>query len=209
MHLFSAENSKRILAVIVLTLGVGVIVVIFWKHEVKYALPTPVPVDYTPVLVGESIALPPSLKPNWSYFLHFYNPDCPCSRFNAKHIRTLTGNYRDSIRFLIVVPTTAALLVAKDELGADLSFIVDDNKSIANACGVYSTPQAAIIAQDGKLFYRGNYNRTRYCTTRASNFAELSLIALLNDQHPPTFGLLATQSYGCELNSNREELEFF
>jgi Domain of unknown function (DUF6436) len=143
-----------------------------------------------------------------SYFLHFYNPDCPCSRFNARHIKSLLRSYNDSTAFIIVVPSSEFIEKVKDEFGDDLIVKADTDGSIAQACGVYSTPQAAIIDSNSKLFYRGNYNQSRYCTTRASNFAELSLIALLNNQPPPSFGLLATQSYGCEL-SKTSELEFF
>ena len=108
----------------------------------------------------------------------------------------------------IVVPNQQALTKAQREFGQQ-NFVVDENNAIAQACGVYSTPQAAIVDYDAKLFYRGNYNRSRYCTARATNFAELSLLALLNNQPSPSFGLLATQSYGCELDDSDNTFELF
>lgn len=205
----SSESYRKVFAVLILVIGVTAIVFIFWKQEMKYALPAKVPDQYLPVLPGQKVDLPSSLRQGSAYFFHFYNPDCPCSRFNAQHIQSLIRNYGDSIRFTIVIPDASALDLAKEELGADLNFISDTDHTIAKACGVYSTPQAAIIDREGKLFYRGNYNRARYCTTRASNFAELSLIALINKQPAQVFGLAATQAYGCELHDPESDIELF
>lgn len=198
---------RKGLAIVVLCLACIAIAFIFWKQELKYLQPTSVPANYVAVPVGKDVALPPALTPGTSYFLHFYNPDCPCSRFNAKHIQSLIRSYHDSIRFVIVLPQHASVAEAKDKFGEDMNYLSDTEDRIARSCGVYSTPQAAIVTAKGKLYYRGNYNRSRYCTSRATNFAELSLIALLSKQPAPAFDLVATQSYGCELPAN--EIEFF
>lgn len=191
---------KKIFVVFLLILCSGSVVYIFWNEQIKYSQPTAVPADYIPITPGDSITLPASLKRNIPYFFHFYNPDCPCSRFNAKHIQSLITNYSSDIQFIIVVKDNHDLDAAKDKFGEDLKYITDPHQEIARACGVYSTPQAVIITKDHLLYYRGNYNQSRYCTTRATNYAELSLLALLNNQPRPEFGLLATQSYGCELD---------
>lgn len=192
----------------VLLACLGGIGYIFWKQELQYSLPTPVPKDYKSVAVGETVSLPASLQKQQAYFLHFYNPECPCSRFNAQHIKLLIKNYNSQVKFVIVVPSIKAKEKAVSEFGDDLTIFTDAQETIAQACGVYSTPQAAIIDINGKLFYRGNYNASRYCTTRATNFAELSLVALLSHQPAPALGLLATQSYGCELGK-QSDLVFF
>lgn len=181
---------------------------VFWQQELKYQLPTPVPAQYMPVSMG--VTIDKTLLPAGSaYFLHFYNPDCPCSRFNANHVKSLIRQFSDSVSMYIVVPSHQDLSKAQSEFEGQ-NFIVDETNAIANACGVYSTPQAAIIDHTGKLYYRGNYNRSRYCTAKASNFAELSLVALLNRQASPAFGLMATQSYGCEWNDpDKNDFELF
>jgi hypothetical protein len=182
----------------------------FWNQEIKYQLPTSVPSDYRAVSTGSLVLLPSEFTKGQSWFLHFYNPDCPCSRFNARHLKSLIRAYADSVSIVIVVPSQNDVTKARKELGENLQIWVDVDSSVAQSCGVYSTPQAAIIDNGGKLFYRGNYNRSRYCTARATNFAELSLIALLNHQQPPVFGLLATQSYGCEwANQSVTDVELF
>lgn len=175
------------------------IAILFWRQELKYQLPTPIPKDYREVAVGQQVMLPPRFVKTKAHFIHFYNPDCPCSRFNAQHLNSLIGEYKDSISIVVVVPAATEIAKARSTFGDVVGIVADDNGTIAEACGVYSTPQAAIIDKDGNLYYRGNYNTARYCTSRATNFAELSLIALINNNPPPAFGMLATQSYGCGL----------
>lgn len=199
-HYMSISIRISILIIILAIILLG-ISGLFWTQELRYQLPTPLPAGYKEVSIGAHVALPAALGEGTAHFLHFYNPDCPCSRFNAKHLRSLIGEYNDSIRITIVVPHIRDLKSAEAEFGNQINLFVDNNRVVASACGVYSTPQAAIVRRDGKLYYRGNYNVSRYCSARATNFAELSLIALLNNQPSPSFGLSATQSYGCELTS--------
>jgi hypothetical protein len=185
------------------------IAVLFWQQELKYHLPTPVPSNYHFVAVGSLVDVS-TLPRAHSFFLHFYNPDCPCSRFNARHLKSIIHSYADSVSFVIVVSGEEAYRKASEEFN-DVKIVVDQHGALARACGVYATPQAAIIDADGKLYYRGNYNKSRYCTSRATNFAELALIALLSHQPSPVFGLLATQSYGCvwEPEKNEDQLVTF
>ncbi len=181
---------------------------VFWQQELKYQLPTPVPAQYAAVPAGAPVNR--TLLPRGSaYFLHFYNPDCPCSRFNARHIHSLIRQFSDSVSMYIVVASQVDVSKAQREFGAE-KILVDSDNAIARMCGVYSTPQAAIIDHNGNLYYRGNYNRSRYCTAKASNFAELSLVALLNRQPSPAFGLMATQAYGCEWSDpDKNDIELF
>jgi hypothetical protein len=200
----------RNIAVVLILAGCAAgISFLFWQQELKYQLPTPLPKNYVSVEIGKAVELPQNFKSGVSYFLHFYNPDCPCSRFNARHLKSLIRTYADSVKIVVIV-SPDNIAKAKKEFGEGLTICADRNESIAKSCGVYSTPQAAIIDSDGKLYYRGNYNSSRYCTSHATNFAELSLIAMLNHQPSPLFGLLATQSYGCELiNQQNGEVELF
>ena len=80
---------RKGLAIVVLCLACMAIAFIFWRQELKYLQPTSVPHNYVAVPIGKDVALPAALAPGTSYFLHFYNPDCPCSRFNAKHIQSM------------------------------------------------------------------------------------------------------------------------
>ena len=205
--ILSANRRLRIaIALGLLVIGSMSIGFTFWNQEMRYRTSTPVPENYSPVPTGTAVNLPSELKKGKAWFLHFYSPDCPCSRFNAQHLRKLIGTYNDSVSIAVVVPSTDDVDRARKSFGDRTTIITDSEGAIALACGVYSTPQAAIVDRQGKLYYRGNYNVSRYCTSRATNFAELSLLALLNNQPSPQFGLLATESYGCSLEQEEPTL---
>ena len=195
------------LAITGLILSASGIGAIFWKQELRYQLPTPVPTNYNSIALGQAIALPDDFKKGTAYFVHFYNPDCPCSRFNSRHVKSLIRAHEDSIQMVIVVPDEQSFSKARNEF-EDIPIVIDYQESIVQATGVYSTPQAVIVDQHHRLYYRGNYNKSRYCTAKATNFAELALVALLNQQPSPQFGLIATQSYGCEWGKE-SEIELF
>ncbi len=181
----------------------GVIITLFWKQEVIYALPTPVPANYKSLVIGQDVKLPFTLKEkNKPIFLHFFNPDCPCSKFNIQHFKTLVHEYGNQVIFFVVVetPNTAySSYQIKNKFDLDIPVIMDPDKKIAGACGVYSTPQAAIIDVTNKLYYRGNYNRARYCTDNKSDYAQMALDSLVKGMARPEFTLMATRSYGCAL----------
>jgi len=198
---------RSLLCIIALLFCFGGIAGIFWHQEYRYSLPTPVPSDYRPVLVGQSVTATTDL-PDGPLFLHFYNPDCPCSRSNSKHLKTLIRSYQDSVQLFIVVPSEEAKEKAQQEFGIELQYAIDSNGKLAATYGVYSTPQAVLVDRQGKLYYRGNYNKSRYCTVRATNYAELALIALLNNSAPPQFDFYATESYGCELQTDENKIQF-
>ena len=76
-----------------------------------------------------------------------------------------------------------------------------DPGPLAHAVGIYSTPQAAVLDADGGLFYQGNYNLTRYCRDRETEFARLALERLRLGAPAPQFVSAATVAYGCPLPS--------
>ena len=179
----------------------GGIAAIFWHFEWAYALPTPVPKNYKAVNTGAKIRLPFKTDSlNKPVFLHFFNPDCPCSRFNITHFKSLVKQYREKVAFIVVVINSEKEYSNKDIQGKfGLNIPVYFDRGIADACGVYSTPQAAIISTDNKLFYRGNFNKSRYCTDKKSNYAQMALDSLLNKKYNPVFSPFAIKAYGCEL----------
>jgi hypothetical protein len=188
-----------------LTLFLGV-VSLFWYKELKYALPTPIPHNYVIVKPGAEIVLPSKLSAyqDKPLFLHFFNPDCPCSRFNIDHVRRLIGQYGDKARFVIILLTNKKYTEKEIQTRFDIRVPVLRDSSIALLCGVYSTPQAVIIDNQHKLFYRGNYNQSRYCTNRNSNYAQIALEALLKNNYSIEFNPLAVRAYGCQLPNCRK-----
>ena len=184
----------------------GAIGFIFWRYEVRYGLPNPVPANYHDVQRGALIQLPasaqmlqtPGKKP---LFLHFFNPDCPCSRFNMPQFKALVGEYEDKVDFAIVIMSPATFTPAQIQrkFGLPHPIPVLRDSAIAAACGVYSTPQAVLIDASGRLYFRGNYNRSRYCTDERTGFAKQALDGLLHGDYSLTFSPQALKAYGCQL----------
>lgn len=174
---------------------------LFWYNEFVYHLPTPIPKNYKPVSTGTLIRFNGALNDDHSkpLFLHFFNPDCPCSRFNADNFKALVREYGNNVNFVVVVinnkPYTVEAIQRK--LGISLPVLFD--ASLATACGVYSTPQAALLDPEHRLYYRGNYNQARYCTDEKTSYAKIALTSLLQNHSRPLFGQLALTAYGCGL----------
>jgi len=206
---------KAVLAFILLAILAG-IVSIFWYQEFQYLLPTPVPKNYQVVLPNTVIRFQDSTlltqqhsKPK---LLHFFSPTCPCSRFNLKHFLSLKRKYGSEVDFYVVLADPKKVTSAKYMLDTDMTILVDEGDLLAKACGVYSTPQAAVIQTNNQLYFRGNYNRSRYCTDKNTNFVQMALDSLLDHKSPPQFIELATQSYGCSFSdqdSLKNEFSFF
>jgi hypothetical protein len=94
--------------------------------------------------------------------------------------------------------------VIEQNLSLGVPYLLDASGKTAEKCGVYSTPQAVILTPEHELYYRGNYNRARYCTDKNSNFTQMALDSLLAGNPPPVFNISATRAYGCELPANEE-----
>jgi len=197
---------KKLLVILLLCSTGSTMAYMFWNQELKYIRPTPVPDNYKPVAVRQTVDIHSYItySADSAIYLHFFNPDCPCSRFNLNHFNTLVKSFGNRVRVCAVIPAYADLQRAKDMIGNNgITVIQDTDNTLTTACGVYSTPQAVIIDANEKLYYRGNYNKSRYCTTRESNYAEMALAALVKGEQPPYFNTLATQAYGCQLPSNQ------
>lgn len=176
------------------------VIFLFWRNEWVYALPTPVPAGYTPVKTGTPVLLPAALPMagNKPIFLHFFNPDCPCSRFNMPYFASLAARYGQQASFAIVLTTGKHYTEEEIQHRFHITVPVLTDTSLAAACGVYSTPQAVILNGYRQLHYRGNYNKSRYCTNAQTNYAEIALNALLSHT-VVSFAPEATKAYGCEL----------
>jgi hypothetical protein len=178
--------------------GVGAL---FWYNELIYHLPTPVPSNYKPVYVGETIPLKGALNADHSkpLFLHFFNPDCPCSRFNISNFQSLVKRYGSQVNFAIVIMSNKTFTAKTIQDKFDLNIPVLFDASIAVSCGVYSTPQAVLLNKEHQLYFRGNYNSSRYCTNEKTSFAKIAIAGLLADRTQLAFSPLALKAYGCTL----------
>ena len=187
------------MATVWLTILMAAIFGLFWNSQLVYSLPTPVPAGYHDVHTGEKIILGKRLDFNGHkpVFLHFFNPDCPCSRFNIDHFKTLVKNYDSKVDFAVVLMTNKSCTPAQIQKRFGITVPVIADPTLATACGVYSTPQAVLINTDQQLYYRGNYNKTRYCTDPKTSYATIALEDLLHQKKITPLGKFALKAYGC------------
>jgi hypothetical protein len=191
---------KKVMAISWLLILLSGMVALFWYNDWKYQLPTPVPKNYKPASTGKLIPLNAQFNNNRKpVFLHFFNPDCPCSRFNITQFKSLVKEYSGEVDFMVVVmsPKTFTAEAIQDKFDLDIPVLFDP--ALATACGVYSTPQAALLDSRHRLYYRGNYNSSRYCTDEKTNYAKIAVRSLLLKQTELVFSPLALKSYGCSL----------
>lgn len=177
---------------------IGVVGLTFWNQEIKYLTPTPKPKNLKSIQYGDSVDLTAfGIENNRRAFLHFYNEDCPCSRFNRSEFENLVIKYHNDIDFYIVNQGTD-----ESEINTkSVTTIVDKNGKLADVLGIYSTPQAVLI-DNSRIFFKGNYNKARFCTATKTKYASIAIEALLNGTPLPDFPQLAFIAYGCELPSH-------
>ncbi|MEO6285713.1 MAG: thioredoxin fold domain-containing protein [Dyadobacter sp.] len=190
-----------VLVIMWLTLLLSAVGALFWYHDWIYQLPTPIPANYKPVSIGTPIDLNKKIpqQPGRPVFLHFYNPQCPCSKFNRAHFQSLVRRYGKDIDFVVVVLSDKKYSAEEVQEKVGLAIPVVFDASVATQCGVYSTPQAALLDNEQKLYYRGNYNASRYCSDEKTAYAQIAIQGLLQRQPLPMLSAKALQSYGCTL----------
>ncbi len=182
---------------------------LFWEQEVKYALPTPIPTNFVDIEIRQTIDLSNYIEINQgkNTLLHFFSDNCACSRFNMKEFERLAKKYEDDIDFFVVIQSDKQedLEEFKSDYELDILTILDKDGSISDICGIYATPQAVIIDEQSKLYYKGNYNKARFCTRKETRFVQVALDNLLQGEElPPYVELAVTQPYGCTLPSDEE-----
>jgi hypothetical protein len=182
----------------------------FWYQDWRYSWPTPRPDGLEQPAVGTHLDLDailehrPAVRPIW---IHVVNTACPCSRFNVDHVRSLVRQFGNRVTIVALVqgdddPRT--LLKSFAELHLPVAVVADPGGRLAARLGVYSTPQAVLTTADGRLYFRGNYNSSRYCADRRTEFARIALEAMLAGAPLPAMPPEALVAYGCPLPPRRQ-----
>jgi hypothetical protein len=207
-------GATRVRLVVVLTVAftcLSLTAAAFWYGDYRYELPTPKPLGLVQAARGTRLPADrwlgeraPALRERPIIF-HFFNPDCPCTRFNVDHVRALNARFGSHVAFIAVAQTDASddeLSKAIDDLALGFPYLVDRDGRMAAEAGVYSTPQAVLVNERRELLYRGNYNVSRYCTDPRTEFVRIALESLTTkgNQTPPD-----TPAYGCVLPSTSPE----
>jgi hypothetical protein len=171
-----------------------------------------VPANFVNVKVGDTVDLRPDLQIRKNNFalLHFFNFDCPCARFNMKEFERLAHLYKDSIDFFVVIQSedddAAERFQQKYDL--DIATVIDKKGMLSDKCGIYATPQAVILDQNSVIYFKGNYNRARFCTKKETRFVEMAIGYLMKKEPLPLFMQYAVgDPYGCSLPSDETDTD--
>lgn len=203
----SIRLSRRVLAALAVNAAlVALIARAFWVTDWQYSLPTPRPEGLVQIPVGSRPPLPSVIaalrRQDRPLAINFANPKCPCTEFNLEQVRQLQQRFGGKVDFVTVLESRS------DSAGAEKEFrsmhlrmpvVYDREGDVSAALGVYGTPQAAILDSRGRLYFRGNYNQSRYCTEESSEYVRLALIALAEGRALPALPAEATIAYGCPL----------
>ena len=174
---------------------------LFWYHEWKYSLPTPVPENYHPLQVGEhvDVARKFNLATNKPLLIHFFNPECPCSRFNVPHFKSLVKKYSEEINFAVVIINKSRSYTGS-EIQDKYDFTVQAlfDQSIADSCGVFPPSKAVLLMAEVGFHYRATIIKG-YCINKNSNYAEMAIDSLLGLHSYPICSQCGVKAYGCRL----------
>ncbi len=129
--------------------------------------------------------------------LHFWDPDCACSRFNNRHVRELIATYEPKgFRFMIVPRTNSAEQEqalrekAKREFGAvEVVFIQDAQLDIP------SSPAVLVLNRGLNLTYFGPYSNSAICSARTGRLVEAILDDIVQGREPAP--KVSTLAHGC------------
>ncbi|HEU0122443.1 MAG TPA: hypothetical protein VFQ91_18070 [Bryobacteraceae bacterium] len=123
------------------------------------------------------------------------------------HVRELQLRYGRGIRFVAVLQGSGGaerLRTAFAKLGLQMEAIVDEGGGVGKAAGVYTTPQAVLVDDHGRLYFRGNYNRSRYCAEPATEYVRLAIEKYLAGKPPQEPPPGAEEAYGCPLSKRKQ-----
>lgn len=123
--------------------------------------------------------------------IHYWDPACPCNRFNEAHVKQLMQHYgREGVRFVIVA--VSHLKTAK-QIFVDPA-VVGFIDGLPERSQPPSSPAVAIMDRRGELAYFGPYSVGAVCSVGKGNFVEKTLDKVLRGVNPRFWNTLAV---GC------------
>lgn len=116
--------------------------------------------------------------------VHFWDPNCPCSRFSQSHIQDLIQqSLLQGVSSVVVVKASQGfwgggeLAKAKDVFSESDWVIAAE--SVPELTGrLAGSPSAAILDTDKNIRYIGPYSSDAFCSTSGDGFVEKALIEL-------------------------------
>jgi len=192
--------------------AVGVVVA-FWHYELRFMRAfAPEVADARGALFAgadlqarldpqllEALRLPPADAPSGVTVLHFWDPRCPCSRFNELHLNEIHARYGDKgIGWHVLTPPDAPPGAAAERRFrrhfGDYGAVVRFSSAPARLWQAVPAVPAALVLGPAGASYLGPYAVGGLCTSANGQFVETALDQLLAGTHEPVFNLLA---FGC------------
>ena len=145
----------------------------------------------------------PELGATKATVLFFASIECPLVQRYLPRVGELAKTYAERGVVVVVVNVGAgdAFVDAVGEVTTKAPaavFARDFELALAHACGVDRTAAAVVLDAERRLVYRGNYNVSRYCEDRPTQYARLAIEGLLShtaiSMEPE-----ASIAYGCTL----------
>lgn len=123
--------------------------------------------------------------------VHYWDPACPCNRFNEDHVKDLIREYgARGVRFVVV---TGGTTLSAKRVFSD-SAVVGYVDSATQKVLPPSSPAVAVLDQNGEVAYFGPYSVGALCNTNNGGFVERTLNQLLVGEKPKQ---LSTLGVGC------------
>lgn len=134
--------------------------------------------------------------------IHFWDPGCPCSRFNEVHVKNIISTYAaKNVQFTIVVKGSTAevrnerMRLAQQVFQGFAVKEIRDDWPLQN--GPPSSPAVAVINRQGQLVYFGPYSLGARCAPDKGQFVETVLDTLDSKNNSASKKQLNTLAVGC------------
>lgn len=133
--------------------------------------------------------------------VHFWNPDCPCNRFNEVHVKKIMSDYgAKNVQFTIVVNGKNNEQRKLREVEARKIFnhdaVVNIQSDWEQDNGPPSSPAAGVLNEQGELVYFGPYSLGANCSPDKGKFVE-TILDRLKDKSRRQKKQLNTLAVGC------------
>ena len=123
--------------------------------------------------------------------VHFWDPDCPCNRFNEAHVKQLMQEYgRQGVRFVVVA---GSQIKTAKRIFTDPA-VIEYIEELPSLSRPPSSPAVAIMDKKGELAYFGPYSVGAVCSVGNGAFVEKALDKVLSGINPKHWNTLAV---GC------------
>lgn len=201
----SATLDRRWLAGLLIGGWVGLTAGAFWYFEFQFLKPIVRPASAKALQMGEAAPIREletlsgeriALGEGGPTVLHFWNPECPCSRFNEPSVKRM-AEVNPEVRFVLVIEEAELTAKLREKVETTFPFpaVHDADGAIAKAFGAFATPAACLLDAEGRVQFMGTYLATAYCSSQQTDAVQVALAAMLSGKDAPA----SAPAYGCAI----------